>query len=566
MDFFLPSLTPGVYRQSSVEPQNKNNNACTAADSNKSSSTDTKQSSQPEQQKKLLKNKSKGDKKEEKILETKIKETSITYTNSVKEDKQGTTAAVKSNVDMQNHSKSAAIKPDPMKSNAQPVQEKKPVPPPTSEKTVSAERDEELQRVDQNNLKTRKITPNVTSRFGMKTFTVVPPKPSVVHTATGVPAVALTDGAIKIDDQGNMVKASISQNKVGASSESGINHSEGSPLLGKAKAFWSSNERQESAVSYNKAVIDKAKESTDGLKSTPTTISENTLKTGNTEDLKTTQASFNKPAERVQPKVPVKEEAKEPAKDVKVAKEQWEEVESKISVSKNVQQPSIKPSIPSPLLPDLRKDLSFLKPSRRTSSQYVASAIAKYTPKTSVKPNFIPNAPDSSASLKTQTFQRSGRSIQVNPHQSSQSSLSDNKENESAFKFNPPGPKRSMSFPEYVSDSQRDFEEVRPDRGGFGSSVGSIRGSTNALETETTKNKHIQSSGPTQINTTANNDKDNIKHIHPRSPSPAQSSPHQSSAKPPTAPKIIPQIQTSVSKACSKFCISSNGSLEKYIL
>ncbi|KAM9352763.1 protein cordon-bleu [Symphorus nematophorus] len=546
------SQAPGACRQSSVEPQNKNNNACTAADSNKSSIADTKQSCQPEQQRKSLKNKSKGDKKEEKILETKIKEMSITHTNSVKEDKQRTTSSVKSNVETQKHSKSTEIKPDPMKSNAQSVQEKKPVPPPTSQKKMSAERGEELHRVDQNNSQTRKITHNVTSRFGMKTFTVVPPKPSVLHSATGVPAVTLTDGAIKIDDQGNMVKAGISWSKADPSSEfhSGLR----SPLLGKAKAFWSSNERQESAVPHNKILIDKAKENTDekpGLKSTPTTISETTLKTSNTEDLKTTQTSLNKSAMSVQPKELVKEEAKEPAKDIKVAKEEQVEVESKISVSRNIQQPSIKPSLPPPLLPDLRKDLSFLKPSRRTSSQYVASAIAKYTPKTSAKPNFIPNVPDSSASLKTQTFQRSGRSIQVNPHQSSQSSLSDNKGNESAFKSNPHGPKRSMSFPEYVSDSQWDFGEVQPDREGFGSSVGSIRGSSNMLETETTKNKHIQSRGPTQINMTANNDKDNIKHIRPRSPSPAQSSPLQPSAKPPTAPKIIPQNNRDTTKAAT---------------
>lgn len=480
---------------------------------------------------------------------------SITDTTSVKENKQRTTSAVKSNVDMQKHSKSTEIKPDPVKSNAQSFQEKKPVLPPTSQRSVSTERDEEMHRVYQNNASSNtshsKITRNVTSRFGMKTFTVVPPKPSVMYAATGEPAVTLTVGAIKIDNQGNMVKEGISW-KVGGSSESGNNCSEESPLLGKAKAFWISNERQESAVSHSKGLIDKAMESTDGLKSTPYAISETTLKTSNTEALKTTQTSLKKPTERAQPKEMVKEEAKEPVKDIKVAKEERVEVESKISVSKNVQQPSNKPALPPPVLPDMKRDLSFLKPSRRTSSQYVASAITKYTPKTSAKPTSIPNVPDASASLKTQTigFQRSGRSIQVNPHQSSLSSLSDNKENESASKSKPPGPKKSMSYPVYVSDGQRDFGEVRPDRGGFGSCLGSTKGSSNTLETETAKNKHIQSSGPTQINMTANNDRDNIKHIRARSPSPAQSSPLHSSAKPPTAPKTVSQGQTSVSVTC----------------
>uniref|UniRef100_UPI0037E7F1B7 protein cordon-bleu n=1 Tax=Semicossyphus pulcher TaxID=241346 RepID=UPI0037E7F1B7 len=526
----------GFCHQSSVEPQNKNNNACTAAENNKSSSTNTKKAT--EQQRKSQENKLIVDKKKEKIQ---VKEKSIT--NKVIEVKQRT-PAVKSDVDMLIHSKSTEIKPDPVKSK-----ENKPVLPPTTQR--STERDEEMHRVYQNNSSSNapygKITRSVTSRFGMNTFTVVPPKPPVVH-AAGEPAVTLTVGAIKIDDQGNMVKhGTISRNKFGGSSESGINGSEKSPLLGKAKAFWSSNERQESAVPLNKGLIDKAKESTDSLKSVPVAISETTLKTNNTEDLKTTQTYYNRSAERAQPKEAVKEE---PAQEIKVAKEEREEVESKISVSKIIQQPSNKPALPPPIVPNLKKDLSFLKTSRRTSSQYVASAINKYTPKTPVKPNFIPNVADSSASSRTQTFgfQRSGRSIQVNPHQSSQS-LSDNKENESAPKFNPPAPQRSISYPEYMSDSQRDFGEVRPDRGGFGSCVGSTKGISITLETETTHNKHIQSTGPIQIKVTANNERDDIKHVRPRSPSPSFL---RSSARPPTAPKTVSQVLTHSSKDMTK--------------
>lgn len=468
----------------------------------------------------------------------------------MKKDKQRTTSAVKSNADLQKYSKSTEIKPDPVKSNTMSVQEKKPVLPPNIQKTVSTEREEEVHRDNQNNSSSNalhgKITRNVTSRFGMKTFTVVPPKPAVLQAATGVPAATSTVGAIRIDDQGNMVRAGIYRNKVSGSSELGMNNSEGSQLVGKAKAFWCSTEKQESEVAQNRGLIDKTKESTDGLKSTPTAISETTMKTSNGEDLKVMQTPLNKPVERLQPKVIVEEEAKEPAKNIRVAKEEQLEVESKISVSK----PINKPTLPPPILPDMRKDLFFLKPSRRTSSQYVASAITKYS-KTSATPSC--HVPDYSASLRTQTvgFQRSGRSIQVNPHQSSQLSLSDNKENESAFKSNPPGPNRSMSFPEYVSDSQRDFAEVRSDRGGFGSSAGSIKGNSNTLETETTKNKRFQSTGPTQINMTANNDRDNGEHILPRSSSPAERSPPHSSAKPSAIPKTVSQGQTSVSKTCS---------------
>ncbi|XP_022609119.1 protein cordon-bleu isoform X3 [Seriola dumerili] len=545
------SKGPDFCHQSSTKPQNKNNNACTAADSNKSSSANTKQPSQPEQHRESLENKSIGDEKREKITETKIKEMSVTQTESVKEEKQRTTSAVKSNADMQKQSKSTEIKSDPVKNNAQSFQEKKPVLPPTSQRSVSAERVEEGHRVYQNNSSSNtshgKITRNVTSRFGMKTFTVVPPKPSAVHAATGDPAVKFIAGAITIDDQGNMVKG-ISRNKVGGSSESGINCGEGSPLHGRAKLFWSSNERQESPVHHSKGQINKAKENMDGLRNTPTVISETPLKTSNSEYLKTTQSIMYKPAERAQPKETVKEKAKEPVTDIHVAKEERVEVESKISVSTNIQQPSCKPALSPPLLPDLKRDLSFLKPSRRTSSQYVASAITKYAPKTSDKPNSISKVADSSASVKTQTvgFQRSGRSIQVNPHPSSQSSLADNKENDSASKPNPSGPKRLMSCPEYVSDSQRDFGEARPD------SVGSTKGSTSTLETETAKNKHIQSSGPVQINVTASNDRDAIKQIWPRSSNPAQSSPLHSSAKPPTAPKTISQGRTNNTRDMTK--------------
>ncbi|CAB1454347.1 unnamed protein product [Pleuronectes platessa] len=539
----------GFCQQSSTEPQNKNNNACTAAESNKSSSANTKQTSQPKQHRKAAESKPLGDKHNEKIIETKIKDARIANANSVKEDKQRTTSAVKSDVDVQKHSQSTEIKPDPVKSSPESFQEKKPVQPPPIQRSVSTERVEQMHRVFPNNSSSGnaqgKITRNVTSRFGMKTFTVVPPKPSVMHAATGSSAGTSIAGAIKIDDQGNMVKTGISQSKAGGSSESGINSSiPESPLLGKAKAFWSSNERQESPASHSKGQINKAKENT------PLSIPDTTWKTSNTEQLQRTKSIPYKPAVKAQPKEMVKEEAKEPVRDIHVAKEI--EMERKISVPKNIQQPSNKPALPAPLLPDTRRDLCFLKSSRRTSSHYVASAINKYTPKTSAKPNSIPNIPESSVSVKAQAdgFQRFGRSIQVNPHQSSQSSLSENKENDSASKPNPSGPMRSMSFPEYVSGSQRDFEEVRPDRGGFGSCVGPTRGSSNTLERQTAKNQHIQSSGPTQINVTTNNDRDNIKRIQPRSPNLAESNPPHSSAKLATAAKTsIPSSTKDMTKA-----------------
>ncbi|XP_077950229.1 protein cordon-bleu isoform X5 [Gasterosteus aculeatus] len=514
--------------QSSVKTQNQNNNACTAADRNKSSTANNKQPSRPKQQRTPLEDKSKADKKEKKMPGTKMKEMSTTDSSSVKE--QRATSAV----DPRKLSRDAEVKRDLVKGNAQSLQEKKSVVPPTSQRPFSPGTTEETHRVHPNNSSpTGKITRNVPSRFGMKTFTVVPLKPTVVHAATGQPADKLTIGAIKIDDQGNMVKGAVSRNKVGGSSESSITSSEGSPLLGKAKAFWSSSERQENHLPRCS--------STDGLKGPSPAISVATLKGSNAEDQKMTQNSFYKQAEKIQM---VKEEAKEPLRAVKVTKEERVEAESKITVSKSVQEPSNKPALPPTVLPDPKKDLSFLKPSRQTSSQYVASAINKYTPKhhmrPSAKPSHVPNVQASSASLRPQTFdfQRSGPSIKVNPHQSSQSSLSDN---DLASKSNPPDPKRSVSYPKYGSDSPRDLGEVRSDTGRFGSGTGSTKGSSNTLETETALNKHIQSGGPSQRNTFASNDSNGFKQIRLRSSSPAQSSLLHSSAKPPTVLETVSQ-------------------------
>uniref|UniRef100_A0A3B4BAF3 WH2 domain-containing protein n=1 Tax=Periophthalmus magnuspinnatus TaxID=409849 RepID=A0A3B4BAF3_9GOBI len=148
-----------------------------------------------------------------------------------------------------------------------------------------------------------KITPNVTSRFGMKTFTVVPPKPAVLHATAGEPP-ATTPGAIKIDEQGNMVK--VFHHRTPGVSD--LRNGHDSSLHGKAKAFWSSNEKQEGAVG---------------------------------------------------------------------------------ALSKSTPQIDQRPAQP-PFITDVRRDLTFLKPSRRTSSQYVASAITKYAPKTTIKPDYNP--------------------------------------------------------------------------------------------------------------------------------------------------------------------------------
>lgn len=542
LNFRSPATGPSFSHPSSIDPRNKNNNACTAVESNKNSSANVKQLSKANQSRVLLENKPKGDKKEETIVVREIKQVCSNDVGDVKTDKQKAASAAKLNGDVQKRRLSVEIKPGPLEIKTQSFQEKKPVIPSTTHRMLSTERHKQVQRDYKTNPSSHsshgKITCNVTSRFGMKTFTVVPTKPTVTHASTTVPAATLSAGAIKIDDQGNMVKAGIKHNKVGGSlNPSEIDDSEGSLLLGKAKDFWSLNERQEGAVLHNKGLIDKAKENTDGLKSPPPAVAECERNTSNTTD-----SSLIKPAEKFQPKRLVKTEAREPRKEFTTKVE----VESKISASKHTQQVSNKPVVSPYVVPDLRKDLSFLKTTRRTSSQYVASAINKYTPNPTAKPNSIPTVSHTSASFNT-NLQRSSQPMPVNQNKTTLPFRSDNKENESASKLNPPGSEK-MSSSENVAKAQRDFSELRVNRGEFGSSAVSKERDYNTLETGTTKNKHIQSTGTTHVNMAPIGDTDNIK--HPQRARTAENRLQNSAAKSPTAHKFTSQGQTSVSNTC----------------
>ncbi|XP_028984507.1 protein cordon-bleu isoform X2 [Betta splendens] len=517
------SKGPDFFHQHSMELKNKNNNAYTVSESNKTCSADIKQLSQPEQHKTSMKSDELHDKKKEKVTQAQVKEISVSDTRG-KRDKQKAAPAVKSNGAMPNQSESTPLRPEPVKSNTQPFQERKPDPPAAAQRAASTEREETHRGVLNNSNSSStahgKIT-CVSSRFGMKTFTVVPPKPSVAHSGAGEQTGSLTAGAIKIDDQGNMVKAGFFRSRADNSLKSEFNGKEETLLLGKAKAFWNS---QENAVPHSKGPVDRAKENTENLKSPPT--AEYTFKMSNTDKRKT---------ETVRPEKIFKQEAEEPVKDIQVAKEKEAEVESKVSVSKNIQLPSNKPALPPPLLQDFKRDLSFLKPSRRTSSQYVASAITRYAPKTLVKPDSVASIPESPVSVKAHAV----TSMQVNQHQSSQSPLSNSKKTDLVSKPNPPGPKRSMSYPEFMSESQRDSGEGRLDREEFG--VGSTKSSSDVLEPP--KNNHMQSGSPIKIKVTTNND--NIKHIRSIGPTPAQSSLLHSSAKLHTTTKTVPRSQTS---------------------
>ncbi|KAG5856808.1 hypothetical protein ANANG_G00011820 [Anguilla anguilla] len=271
-----------------------------------------------------------------------------------------------------------------------------------------------------------KITQNPTSRFGMKTFTVVPPKPVLAQK----PAGSLVMGAIKIDAQGNMVKNDKSQNQYGESLQSGSDSE--LPLLGKAKAFWSSTEKQELVASSRG------------------------------------RAPKNKDPEIL--RAPPVEHPAECGKDRKGRPEVTlgEVVETVVELANRKpsnQEPTQQSMKPTCEL-EQRKDLSFLKPSRRTSSQYVASAISKYTGKPTFKAERI---------QETQSIARFSVSEQKPPGnqncsnrpetcskyaRTSSETFQTTQVKSSMLVVNP---KRSLSFPDYTSVKSESAAELKQD-------------------------------------------------------------------------------------------------------
>ncbi|XP_035986483.1 protein cordon-bleu isoform X1 [Fundulus heteroclitus] len=530
------SNVPGFSYHFDEERQNKNNNAYTAALSYKKGSGSSKlaEKSSPPQE-----IKSTGTKKERKVQEIKIKERGIADTTTVKEDTPP--LAGKSSSELQKTSRPPVIAADLVKHKTESVQQKKFELPAKIQRSVSPEKVEAMHKVNQISSSCSplhgKIKHNVSSRFGMKTFTVVPPKPSVTYVTETQPTNTGSNFAIRIDDQGNMMALGVSNLKPGQSQKSQTENS--TTVCENAKAFWSSNTRQEHLATQRKGQVDKLKDSTDAFSNAPAVGLEGKLKTSNPEYQKTPPSAVSKPTAMVQAKVGGREDQKQHIKDVSPNRERTE-VENTISASNTVQRPSNKPSLPPPLHSDMKQQLNFLKPSRRTSSQYVASALSKYTPRTSTKPSSIPKITDSSESLKTEKaagFQKS-----VTQFQSSHASLSNIMENGSSSTVAVQCPKRSTSVPEYISDRQRDSAEVKTNRERFENDAVAKKGLDTA-DKEKAKKNHSQYNGSPQIQVSSNSNGDYIKHIQPQTLSPARSSAPHSSSRPPIAPKVKAQDQ-----------------------
>ncbi|XP_072317559.1 protein cordon-bleu isoform X2 [Eucyclogobius newberryi] len=476
------------------ELQNRNNNAHTASEPSKGHSAENKQISQHKQ--KSVQEPSKTHKKKDTTgtLETEtnqiIKKTDTVFPNKVS-----------SNSKEQQDNNKSDVKPED-KNIHQAAVNLEAIDLPRVQHTISTSKPFQS-----------KITPSVSSRFGMKTFTVVPPKPAVLQAAAGEPA-STTPGAIKIDEQGNMVKVFHHR----APGVSDLRNGHDSPFHGKAKAFWSSNEKQEDDVGPNKDHADKARDSLDSHKSARTKTSETTQKSTETASLKTSHGTFYKPTPQTEPKETI-EDAAEQIKDIDTKQKDYTMPEDKILPSTNPTQRPVQP----PSITDARRDLSFLKPSRRTSSQYVASAITKYAPKTAIKPDYNPTIQE--YPIKTP---KSSRSIQINPQNSFRSSNA----NSSSFTSDSSGSKRSISYPEQISYRQEDGTDEVKEQGVAEKNFQFGKGSFMIQETQKSSNNHSVSS--TQLNTKFS---EPFKPLQRRSPSPSPSRHQNSSGKAPTGLK-----------------------------
>ncbi|NWY21597.1 COBL protein, partial [Aphelocoma coerulescens] len=188
-------------------------------------------------------------------------------------------------------------------------------------------------------------------KMGLTTFKVVPPKPEVRHFDRGV---SLSTGAIKIDELGNLIglNTSVSKQVQGSSSaESEEVH------IGKVKAFWRSSSMEKQSDDPAEHFPKKSAVTTN---SKPFTIKH---------EHKPVCLAAPKPAA---PQTVTAQVAERPSEN--------ERTKPALSVTQSQVTPLAAPTISKDKL-----ELPFVKPHRRTSSQYVASAIARHISATTFK-------------------------------------------------------------------------------------------------------------------------------------------------------------------------------------
>ncbi|XP_030227367.1 protein cordon-bleu isoform X1 [Gadus morhua] len=357
-----------------------------------------------------------------------------------------------------------------------------------------------------------KITQSSTSRFGLKTFTVVPPKHSPAAVTPQAGSTVGTAGAIKIDEQGNMVQTGVWQKPgalraasgaVGPTSGAGGDTEERSPLLGQAKAFWSSSERQDSGEP-KKTVYPASPETSRHAKKP--------------EDLRNTHPVRREPSLVAKP-----QERRAAATATKEAAEVQKESEQKVIILEETPGSASVPAYS--YQPNPQRDLSFLRPSRRTSSQYVASAISKYA-----KPEGPAHGLEPLQRNAQSSFQRGGRSMQVIPRASTLPSCDGDQRGGPVGPGPPrsPGPTRSMSHPDRIATETTGEAKW----GGGGRLVGSSsfsRVSLNAPDTKRVSSWPVVSPAPGRG--TAGDSRS--QSVHSEAPDPGPSHAGQNQARPP---------------------------------
>ncbi|XP_068003796.1 protein cordon-bleu isoform X1 [Melanerpes formicivorus] len=192
---------------------------------------------------------------------------------------------------------------------------------------------------------------NYEPKMGLTTFKVVPPKPEVKHFDRGV---SLSTGAIKIDELGNLIcpNSDISKHIPGTYGDESEEF-----CLGKVKAFWRSSSTEKQSDDSAEHLPKKSAVATN---SKPFTIKHE-----------------HKPVCLAAPK-PVAP----PFVTTQVAERQSETEKTKPPLS--VAQSQLTPLV-APTMNKDKLELPFIKPHRRTSSQYVASAIVRHINATTFK-------------------------------------------------------------------------------------------------------------------------------------------------------------------------------------
>ncbi|NXH10585.1 COBL protein, partial [Bucco capensis] len=185
---------------------------------------------------------------------------------------------------------------------------------------------------------------NYEPKMGLTTFKVVPPKPEVRHFDRGV---SLSTGAIKIDELGNLIGPNTGVSK----HIPGISTDESEEIcLGKVKAFWRSNSMEKQSDDSAEHLPKKSAVTTNSkpfpIKHEYKPVCLAALKPVAPQTVTTQAAEKQAENERTKPPHPV--------------------IQSQVT------------PLMAPFISKDKLELPFVKPHRRTSSQYVASAIARH--------------------------------------------------------------------------------------------------------------------------------------------------------------------------------------------